>query len=221
MSLISLIRNIECPNFDQNEIPVEFLVVHYTACTLERTVQIFRDKQRKVCSHFIIDTDGSIYDLGYFWNGHIRRGAHAGVSRLELDGNTYEKFNDFSIGVELVNFNGNLIEFPQGQYHSLAKMIKHLNRRFVLLNDPKRIVGHEHIAGFRGKVDPGLCFDWNKLYSMAFPNEKAPDRQAILTQDLLKKFEAINGAIDLKTTDEKQWETLNLRLEKFIAENKV
>ena len=113
MSKMALIRNVESPNIEKEEIPVDFLVVHYTACTLEKTLEIFRDRARKVCSHFVIDTDGAIYDLGQFWNGPIRRAAHAGLSRYELDGVVREKFNDFSIGVEIVNFNGNLMEFSQ------------------------------------------------------------------------------------------------------------
>ena len=213
-----LIRNVQSPNFDKEEIPVEFLVVHYTACTLERTLEIFQDKERKVCSHFVIDTDGSIYDLGHFWHGPIRRGAHAGVSRLEMDGHIYEKFNDFSIGVEMVNFNGNLLEYPTVQYNSLTKVIKQMMNRFALLNDPKRIVGHEQIAGFRGKADPGLRFDWKKLYGLAFPGETAPERTPVVTAEMLKAFEVSNGRIDAKNMNAADWEPLNSKLEKFIAD---
>ena len=218
MSLIALIRNVESPNFDREEIPVEFLVIHYTACTLEKTLKIFSDRTRKVCSHLVVDTDGAIYDLGHFWNGPIRRGAHAGVSHFEMDGNKYEKFNDFSIGVELVNFNGNLLEFPLAQYNSLTKIIKHFNRRFVMLNDPNRIVGHEQIAGFRGKIDPGICFDWKKMYTLAFPGEKIPERTPVLTSEKLKQFEATRGgAIDPKSMKDEDWEKLNSDLEAFIG----
>lgn len=221
MSLFSLVRNIESPNVEKDEIPVEFLVVHYTACTLEKTLEIFQDRTRKVCSHFVIDQDGSIYDLGHFWNGPIRRAAHAGASRFEMDGRLYEKFNDFSIGVEIVNFNGNLLDFPKVQYTSLVKIIKQMNRRFVLLNDPKRIVGHEHIAGFRGKIDPGLRFDWPKLYAMAFPNETHfPDRQPVLTSKMLSDFQAQHGAIESDKMAADDWSELNSNLEKFVGAQK-
>jgi N-acetyl-anhydromuramyl-L-alanine amidase AmpD len=215
-----LIRNVECPNFDNEEIPVEFLVVHYTACTLEKTLEIFRNRERKVCSHFVINTDGSIYDLGHFWNGPIRRGAHAGVSRLEMDGLVREKFNDFSIGVEIVNFNGNFLEFSPLQYASLAKIVKQMSRRFILLTDPRHIVGHEQIAGFRGKIDPGIKFDWLKFYEMVFPGEPVPQREAILTPALLKEFEAQHGKIDTKKLSDDDWSALNSQLEEFVGSRK-
>lgn len=219
MSTVSLIRNIESPNFDREEIPVDFLVVHYTACSLEKTLEIFCDKTRKVCAHFVINTDGALYDLGQFWNGPIRRGAHAGVSRYEMDGSTYEKFNEFSIGVELVNFNGNYLDFPQAQYVALSKLIKRMSDRFVLLSHPGRVVGHEHIAGFRGKVDPGLRFDWAKLYSLAYPAEKPPERKPVLSEADLKAFEASRAPFDKQKLSPDEWMSLSTELEAFVAQN--
>lgn len=217
MSTVSLIRNVDSPNFDKEEISVDFLVVHYTACSLEKTLEIFTDRAKKVCAHFVINTDGALYDLGRFWNGPIRRGAHAGVSRYEMDGKIYEKFNEFSIGVELVNFNGNYLDFPKAQYVTLSKLIRHMSDRFVLLNDPNRIVGHEHIAGFRGKIDPGLRFDWKQLYSLAYPGEKAPERNAVLTAADLKAFEASRGAFDPGKMSPDEWMNLSSEMEAFIG----
>jgi|GEM_PF-3861160 len=212
-----LIRNVDSPNFEQEIIPVDFLVVHYTACTLEKTLEIFTDRARKVCAHFVINTDGALYDLGRFWSGPIRRGAHAGVSRYEMDGNIYEKFNDYSIGVELVNLNGNYLDFPKAQYVTLSKVIRHMADRFVLLNDPKRILGHEHIAGFRGKVDPGLRFDWKQLYSLAYPDETAPERKALLADADLRTFEASRAPFDPKKMSPDEWMALSSEMEAFIG----
>lgn len=36
------------PNFSKIEIPVDFLVLHYTACNLEKTLSIFESEDRKV-----------------------------------------------------------------------------------------------------------------------------------------------------------------------------
>lgn len=217
MNLVSLIRNVDSPNFDREKIPVEFLVIHYTACSLEKTLEIFCDKTKKVCAHFVINTDGALYDLGGFWNGPIRRGAHAGVSRYEMQGNIYERFNDFSIGVELVNFNGNWFDFSKAQYATLAKLIRHMNQRFTFLSDPNRIVGHEHIAGFRGKVDPGIRFDWKQLFESAYPDETPPERKAVLTPADLQQFEAAHGAVDADKMSPDEWMALSSQLEAFVA----
>lgn len=153
------------PNFSSLEIPVDFLVLHYTACNLARTLDIFKSIERKVSAHFVIDTDGTIYDLGDFLNGPILRGAHAGKSHLELDGTKYVHFNQFSIGIELINLNGNLLKYSEEQYDALQKLVGHLQKRFPNLKNPERIVGHEHIAHWRGKADPGVLFDWNKFFT--------------------------------------------------------
>jgi N-acetyl-anhydromuramyl-L-alanine amidase AmpD len=153
------------PNFAPLEIPVDFLVLHYTACTLQRTLEIFKSSERKVSAHFVIDTDGTVYDLGDFLHGPILRGAHAGKSHLELDGKKYLHFNQFSIGIELINLNGNLLKYPEEQYAALASLVNHLRGRFPHLNHSERIVGHEHIAHWRGKADPGILFDWGKFFA--------------------------------------------------------
>lgn len=149
------------PNFSPAEIPVEFLVIHYTACDLKRATEIFGSRERGVCAHFVLDTDGTVYDYGGFLNGPILRGAHAGKSHL--GGDKFVNFNQFSIGVEIINLNGNLLEYTDAQYMSLAELVIHLQGRFPALKSAERIVGHEHIAHWRGKADPGVMFDWRRF----------------------------------------------------------
>ncbi|NJL24347.1 MAG: N-acetylmuramoyl-L-alanine amidase [Calothrix sp. SM1_5_4] len=144
------------PNFSAEVIPVEFVVLHYTAADLRRTLRIFADRACKVCAHFVLDTDGTIYDLGGFWDGDILKGAHAGVSRIEIDGTVYTSLNSMSIGVEIVNLNGNLFPYTDAQYASLETLLAHLLRRFPNLSRPCRILGHETIGRFAGKCDPGV-----------------------------------------------------------------
>jgi N-acetyl-anhydromuramyl-L-alanine amidase AmpD len=151
------------PNFAPDLIPVEFVILHYTAGDLRRTMDIFEDPARKLCAHFVLDVDGVVYDLGGFWNGPIRQGAHAGVSRVVVDGQTFEKLNTMSVGIEIINVNGNLFPYTEAQYLSLKEILAHLMARFPVLRSSSRIIGHEHIAGFRGKCDPGVKFDWDRV----------------------------------------------------------
>jgi N-acetylmuramoyl-L-alanine amidase len=155
--------NHTSPHFTNLEIAVEFLVLHYTACGLKQTLEIFKSSDKGVCAHFVLDTDGTVYDFGRFLNGPILRGAHAGKSHLMLNGTKFENFNQFSIGIEMINLNGNLIEYSDEQYLSLAELVRHLQKRFPILKNAERIVGHEHIAHWRGKADPGVMFNWNRF----------------------------------------------------------
>jgi N-acetyl-anhydromuramyl-L-alanine amidase AmpD len=159
--------DVRSPNFGAERIPVRFAVLHYTACDLATTLRIFADPERQVAAHFVIDTNGDCYDLGGFFDGPIARGAHAGASRLDLDGTCFEGFNAFSIGIELVNLNGNAWAFEEAQYDALAALTRHLAARFPDLRMPGRLVGHEHVAHFRGKCDPGLRFDWTRYLAGA------------------------------------------------------
>ena len=75
----------------------------------------------------------------------------------------WKGFNDFSIGIELVNYNGNVFPYTDQQYEALAQVILHLKSKYSSLKQAKRIVGHEHISGFRGKADHGHLFDWKRF----------------------------------------------------------
>src|SRR3990167_1412693 len=134
------------PNFNATEIPVEFLVLHYTACSLERALELFMGAA-KTCAHFVLDESGVIYDLGGFLHGPIRQGAHAGESFCIEEGKEWRTFNQFSVGIEIVNLNGNLFPFTPAQYQALADLTRHLRQRFPALANPARIIGHEQIAG--------------------------------------------------------------------------
>ncbi len=208
------------PNFTAEEINVEFLVIHYSACDLAETLRIFHDKARGVCTHFIVDTNGDLYDLGGdqpFLTSPILRAAHAGTSHFTLGETRYESLNKLSIGVELVNLNGNLIEFPEPQIQSLYQLTLALKNRFSILQDPNRVVGHEHIAGFRGKVDPGRLFNWKTFFQNTYPGLEAPLRKAVLNDELWSEF--LTTVTDLGPIDGEftQWSKLSARLESFVG----
>lgn len=211
------VQSASSPNFAANEIPVEFLVLHYTACDLKRTLEIFSDRSRKVCAHFIIDTDGTCYDLGGFLNGPIKQGAHAGKSELEISEGRFESFNQFSIGIEIVNLNGNMLEYTKEQYETLGELTRHLQKRFPKLKNSERIIGHEHIAFFRGKCDPGLQFDWKK-YLKSVGLIPAPIHEFFAFQP--GDIEEITAGIEFpKPTDDNPdfWSSLSTRFEQFTA----
>lgn len=176
------IHRMQSPNRDECLIPVDYLVLHYTAVDLQGTLDIFMDPQFGVSSHLVIDTDGSVYELVNCLNGEVMRGWHAGVSRWQ----GREGFNDFSIGIELVNYNGNLFPFSEAQYAALRQVVCQLKTHYPALAKPDRVVGHEQIAGFRGKADPGLCFDWPRFYRENYPESPAPKRLAVCPDELQK-----------------------------------
>ncbi len=185
------IDKIPSPNRDEREIPVEFLILHYTAVDLQETLAIFNNPVMGVSSHLVIDRDGCVYEMVNCMNGKAWRAWHAGVSRW----NGWEGFNDFSIGIELVNYNGNLQTYTDAQYQALELIVTRLKAEFPTLQDAKRVLGHEQIAGFRGKADPGIKFDWPRFFQTNYPEQPEPDRSSVCPIDLqgalveLKAFE--------------------------------
>jgi N-acetylmuramoyl-L-alanine amidase len=183
---MNVIRFITSPNFSNLEIPVRFVVLHFTAASFERTVEIFTDPKTEVSAHLLIDRDGAVYELVECLSGTAKRAWHAGKSRMEVSANQgphlVEGFNDCSIGIELVNLNGNIFGYTEAQYASLFAVIESLKRSYPELCKPSAIVGHEQIAGFRGKSDPGRCFEWSRLFSVCYPGQGAPQRGNVCSE---------------------------------------
>ena len=164
-------------HFEDINIPVEFIVLHYTAQTLKGSLDIFLGSKLVSC-HLLIDRDGSAYELVECWEGLCKKAFHAGHSHFRFKRKEWKDFNNFSIGIELVNWNGNIFHFTEEQYHSLFKVLSHLKTIYPALNSSDRVLGHEHIAGFRGKKDPGYFFDWKRLFEEVY-------------QDSQKKFSSV------------------------------
>jgi len=129
----------------------------------------------------------------------------------------WDEFNQFSIGIELVNNNGNVFDYTEEQMQSLYAVITHLKSSYPALSSPYRIVGHEQIAGWRGKCDPGHKFDWGRLYRELYPEMEPPIRQAILPKALANQLQEL---ADILPPDcpAAVWEKLSSFLETTVAE---
>ena len=78
----------------------------------------------------------------------------------------------------------NLFPYSEAQYLALEELFKTLKVKFPNLNDPKRVIAHEEISGYRGKIDPGWMFDWNRFYQSAYPGLNAPSHPCRLNAKL-------------------------------------
>jgi len=156
-------------------------------------MKIFHDEQSKVSAHFVIAEEGEVIELVPC----THRAWHAGESKWE----GWTRFNDISIGVELINRNGNIFPYSSKQMTALKKLIEHLQQQFPALKNPRRILGHEHIAGYRGKIDPGIYFNWGEI---------AQDLRPLLPVKIELNQDLQNS------TDDVYWQELNASLEKNL-----
>lgn len=211
-------QRIESPNYDPRPIDVRFLVIHYTAVDRARTLEIFTDPARKAAAHLVVDVDGAVMECVPCWEGDAMRAWHAGVSRWQDGAATYEMLNDWSIGIEVVNYNGNIFDFTSAQYAALAEIIPHLRRHYPMLARADAVIGHEQIAGFRGKADPGWRFDWPRFFAACYPGQPAPVRTPAcpsLLRDALARLAEV--ALPEESAINAFWERVSLLTETSVA----
>jgi N-acetylmuramoyl-L-alanine amidase len=149
--------NMPSPNFNDRPDGTEInsIIIHYTGMkTAQDALDRLCDSAAEVSAHYTIDMDGTIYN-------HVdptKRAWHAGVSQWGKLSN----FNDFSIGIELVNKGHEFgyHAFPDAQIDALVDLMKGLYKQFPI--NPELVLGHSDIAPDR-KQDPGELFPWDLL----------------------------------------------------------
>lgn len=139
---------------------VQFLIIHYTAESLERSIRILTEQQ--VSSHYLVTDEARprIFRLV----DEDRRAWHAGVSHWA----GHAMLNGNSIGIEIVNRgdrrapDGSLQfePYPPEQIELVVALVRDIVKRHQIR--PDRVLGHSDIAPQR-KVDPGPLFPWKRL----------------------------------------------------------
>ncbi len=140
------------PNFDARPAGVEFLVLHYTGMqSAAAAIERLRDPAAKVSSHYVVDEDGTVYQLVEEAN----RAWHAGVSFWR----GVSGLNDGSVGIEIVNpgHEWGYRAFPEVQMAAVLKLCRGIVERHAI--PARNVVGHSDIAPDR-KQDPGELFPW-------------------------------------------------------------
>jgi N-acetylmuramoyl-L-alanine amidase len=143
------------PNFDARSAPPDMIVVHYTGmATGEEALARMCDPAAKVSAHYMIETDGRVFELV----PEARRAWHAGVSFWKGE----RDINSVSIGIELVNpgHEAGYPDFPADQIDALIGLMDAIRGRWEISDG--RILGHSDVAPDR-KIDPGEKFPWKRL----------------------------------------------------------
>ncbi|MEB0046090.1 MULTISPECIES: N-acetylmuramoyl-L-alanine amidase [unclassified Pseudomonas] len=189
-SLLLLAGCASAPRYDTSHPSVnydsraQFVIVHYTSASLERSLQLLTHGQ--VSSHYLVgdDKNATVYKLV----DENQRAWHAGES--EWQGRTW--LNSSSIGIEIVNPGyhdtptGRLwYPYSEAQVQSLIVLLKDISKRHGIT--PEHIIGHSDIAPLR-KQDPGPLFPWKRLAAEGlgvWPDEQAVARQTTLFETQL------------------------------------
>lgn len=138
------------PFFDERNAAIDTIILHCNAFTAEQAVESF--KQAEVSAHYLIGTDGKVYNLV----DDNKRAWHAGKSFWQ----GREGLNHNSLGIEVCNLTLGQSPYNQKQIRSLLRLCKKLMKKYHI--KPQNVLGHSDVAPTR-KPDPGVCFPWRYL----------------------------------------------------------
>lgn len=152
-----MIEDLPSPNQDDRPagLPIDILVLHYTGMrTAREAIDRLRDPASRVSSHYVVDEDGTTYQLV----AEARRAFHAGVSYWR--GAT--ELNARSIGIEIVNpgHEWGYRAFPDRQMAAVRDLSLAILARHPI--PARNVVAHSDVAPTR-KQDPGEKFDFRGL----------------------------------------------------------
>src|SRR5689334_13385058 len=144
---------IEAPsnNHAPRDLAIAHLVLHHTAQPLDISLDLLRFG--RVSSHYVVDVNGDIYRLV----DEARIAWHAGLSWW----GDARALNATSIGIEIVNMDGNVHDYPAVQREAVIGLCRGILARNRGI-DARNVVGHSDIAP-RRKDDPGGRFFWRAL----------------------------------------------------------
>jgi N-acetylmuramoyl-L-alanine amidase len=152
---MSAIIDCPSPNFDERDLPITMLVLHYTGMVdAASAIARLRDPEAKVSCHYLVAEDGQVLCMV----DEEKRAWHAGRSRWR----GITDVNSASIGIEIVNpgHEYGYHPFPEEQMDALIPLVADIVRRRAI---PRaNVVGHSDIAPDR-KQDPGELFEWHRL----------------------------------------------------------
>ncbi len=130
------------------------VVIHSTANgSQEGLISWFNDPAVQLSSHYSIGKDGRIVQ-------HVRdedRAWHAGKSEWK----GVSGANDYSLGIELVNWNDGKDPYPEAQHQANVLLCTYLCRKYTV--KPEDIVGHVDIAVPAGRKSDPLGYDMSRL----------------------------------------------------------
>ena len=150
------IASAPSPNHDDRKgQTADILLLHYTGMKSgAEALARLRDPAAKVSAHYLIEEDGSAFQLV----PEARRAWHAGRSYWA----GARDINARSIGIELVNpgHEFGYRPFPEAQMQTLIALCHGILAHHDI--PAARVIGHSDVAPDR-KQDPGELFDWERL----------------------------------------------------------
>jgi hypothetical protein len=163
-------------NYDDTHRPSDMgiskIVIHDTEGDLKSVLDLFQDSHAYVSCHYVIDTDGTVYQM---------------VKTEDLPWHAGNwSFNMHSVCLEHIGHAAKGgTEYTDAMYHASAKLVKYLAAKFGIPRDRAHIIGHDNIPATSGAGisamhnDPGPYWNWQKY--MGYVAEFSTSSQQVFT----------------------------------------
>ncbi len=125
------------------DVEIDCVVLHATAGSLTATLGWFANPAAGVSAHYVVAKNGHVYQMVE----EELRASHAGASRYQ----GREDFNDFSVGIELVNQNDGIDPYLPDQFEATVDLVRYLAGKYSIQRE--WVVSHADIS-LVGKTDP-------------------------------------------------------------------
>ena len=148
--------------------PVTVLVLHHTAGSLPFSLDILqgKDPKHRVGVHYVVTDEVKPRVIRMVTEDMTAY--HAGKSSWgKLEG-----LNHHSIGIEIINYDGNVYPYSDAQADIIFALCAEIIRRHDI--KPWNVVAHSDIAVGR-KIDPGSKFPWARLARLGVGASPLPD----------------------------------------------
>jgi len=176
---LSVIQGPASAAVEARKQPIAILVLHHTASSLPSALDSLqgRNKAHMVGVHYLVSDEQPKARIFRMCPDSLAA-FHAGKSAW----GKYESLNQSSVGIEIVNYDGNVHPYPKPQVEAVLALAQHLVATHHI--SPENVVAHSDIAVGR-KVDPGALFPWE--YFAANGVGAWPDAKDVQTFRILLK----------------------------------
>ncbi len=136
------------------KVPVQALILHHTGGNLAGSYDVLqgRKSSHRVGIHYLVTDENPPRIIAMVPETKVAY--HAGKSGWRQ----FDGLNQPSIGIEIINLDGNIHRYPAAQQELVAKLCADILRRHPSIK-PTEVLAHSDIAIGR-KIDPGLLFPW-------------------------------------------------------------
>jgi N-acetylmuramoyl-L-alanine amidase len=183
---LSVIQGPASAAVEARKQPISILVLHHTASSLPSALDSLqgRSKSHMVGVHYLVSDEQPKARIFRMCPDTLAA-YHAGKSAW----GKAESLNQSSLGIEIVNYDGNVHPYPKPQVEAVLALAQHLVTTHRI--SPENVVAHSDIAVGR-KVDPGALFPWE--YFAANGVGAWPDAKDVQTYRILLKSKKLTTA---------------------------